>query len=61
MKRLNGIRRSDLHWQRKPLAPDGLSGKRMAVVGGTNGIGRPLARKFAAHGAKVIVVGRSAH
>ena len=34
-------------------------GKEIAIVGGTNGIGRALARKFAAHGARVIVVGRT--
>lgn len=56
---LNGVRRRDIEWRRKPLDSDGLRGKRMALVGGTNGLGRALARKFAAHGAKVIVVGRT--
>jgi len=31
----------------------------MAFIGGTNGLGRALAHRFAAHGAEVIVVGRS--
>ena len=55
----NGIRRRDIQWERKPLAPGVLTGKKMAVIGGTNGIGRALARTFAAKGAEVVVVGRT--
>jgi len=35
------------------------SGKKIAIVGGTGGIGRALARQFAAKGAEVTVVGRT--
>jgi NAD(P)-dependent dehydrogenase (short-subunit alcohol dehydrogenase family) len=50
IKKANGIRRRDIQWARKPLAPRVLTGKKMAVIGGTNGIGRALARTFAAKG-----------
>ena len=53
------VRRSDVHWERKPLAGGSLRGKKMAMIGGTNGIGRALARLFAANGADVVVVGRT--
>lgn len=39
-------------------SPD-LSGKYVAVVGGTDGLGRSIAKKAAAAGAKVLVVGRT--
>jgi short chain dehydrogenase len=56
-KKMNGVRRRDVEWRRQPLG--NLSGKRMAIIGGTNGLGRALARTFATHGAEVIVVGRT--
>jgi len=59
INKANGIRRRDIQWARKPLAPGVLTGKKMAVIGGTNGIGRALARLFAAKGAEVVVVGRT--
>jgi NAD(P)-dependent dehydrogenase (short-subunit alcohol dehydrogenase family) len=58
-KKMNGVRRSDVHWERKPLAGGSLRGKKMAMIGGTNGIGRALARLFAANGADAVVVGRT--
>lgn len=39
--------------------PSGLAGKFVAVVGGTGGIGRAIARDLAARGAEVIVVGQT--
>jgi lactate dehydrogenase-like 2-hydroxyacid dehydrogenase len=36
-----------------------LQGMKVAVIGGTGGIGRAFSRLFAARGAEVIVVGRS--
>ena len=35
------------------------AGQKMAMIGGTNGIGRALTRLFAANGAKAVVVGRT--
>ena len=59
IKKINGVRRSDIHWERRSLAPGSLRGKKVAMIGGTNGIGRALARLFAAKGAEVVVVGRT--
>ena len=39
--------------------PDSLAGKRVAVIGGTNGLGRAIALEFIAKGAEVLVVGRT--
>lgn len=41
------------------LARNDVLGRRVAVVGGTGGIGRALARELAAHGANVVVVGQT--
>lgn len=40
------------------LATD-VQGKRVAIIGGTGGLGRALAQQLAANGAKVLVVGRT--
>lgn len=42
-----------------PRRSPSLSGKRIAIVGGTDGLGRALARLVAARGAEVTVVGRT--
>lgn len=47
-----------VRWERPTDALD-LSGKRVAVIGGTGGIGRALSRHLAANGAHVTVVGRT--
>jgi NAD(P)-dependent dehydrogenase (short-subunit alcohol dehydrogenase family) len=59
MQWLNGARRTDFNWQRAPLAQDAFKGKKIVVVGGTNGIGRALARLLADKGAEVTVIGRT--
>ncbi|MDR2173819.1 MAG: SDR family NAD(P)-dependent oxidoreductase [Burkholderiales bacterium] len=41
-----------------PPATIDFNGKKIAIVGGTGGIGRAFAHEFAARGAQVIVVGR---
>ncbi|MEM6930236.1 MAG: SDR family NAD(P)-dependent oxidoreductase [Myxococcota bacterium] len=53
----NGTPRADLDWT--PAPPERWSGRRVWVVGGTNGIGRALARRLADQGAHVTVVGRT--
>lgn len=42
-----------------PSVPINLTGKRVAVVGGTDGLGRAIARLAAASSASVTVVGRT--
>ena len=59
MKAFSGIRRDDFQWQRSALTPNAFAGKRVAIVGGTNGIGRALAVELVRHGAEVLVVGRT--
>jgi len=57
--RMFGLRREDLQWKRVPLSPDVFRSKNVAVIGGTNGIGRAFARALASKGAAVVVVGRT--
>ncbi len=52
----SGLRR---HWWPADPAPDALVGKRVLVTGATAGIGREMAREFAALGATVHVLGRN--
>ncbi len=59
MKAFSGIRSKDFQWQRAPLAQDAFNGKKVAVIGGTNGIGRALALALVKRGAEVLVVGRT--
>jgi NAD(P)-dependent dehydrogenase (short-subunit alcohol dehydrogenase family) len=53
--------RKDLAWSRRKLAKDPLGGMNVAVVGGTNAIGRALAPAIAAGEATALVVGRRDH
>ena len=55
----NGIRDNSLNWTHRPAAEIDLRGKRVAVVGGTNGLGRAFAVLMASRGARVTVVGRT--
>lgn len=48
----------NITWRRTDL-PLEISGKRVAIVGGTGGIGRALSKHLAARGAHVTVVGRT--
>ena len=54
-----GIKRKDLTWTRWNLAQNELLGKKVAVIGGTNGLGRAIAKSLASKGAEVIVIGRT--
>lgn len=46
-------------WRRVAASSLDLGGLRVAVVGGTGGLGRTIARLLAARGARVLVVGRT--
>jgi NAD(P)-dependent dehydrogenase (short-subunit alcohol dehydrogenase family) len=54
-----GSVRKDLKWTWRPLSQDAFSGYKVAVIGGTNGIGRALAHVLAMKGAEVWIVGRT--
>lgn len=54
-----GTKRTDIKWTRINLNKDSLIGKKIVVVGGTNGVGRAIALEFISKGAEVIVVGRT--
>jgi NAD(P)-dependent dehydrogenase (short-subunit alcohol dehydrogenase family) len=56
---INGFPDPSLKLQPVPAASLNLSGKRLAIVGGTDGLGRAIARLAAARGASVTVVGRT--
>jgi len=55
----NGIRDRSVNWTHRPVEALDLRGKRVAVVGGTNGLGRAFAVRMASRGAQVTVVGRT--
>ena len=59
MAGFSGILRSDLNWSRADLNTLDLSKLRVAIVGGTGGIGRALALVLASRGASVVVVGQT--
>lgn len=59
MKLFRGRPRKDLIMRHGALAPRALEGLNIAIIGGTNGIGRALALAALAKGAKVRVVGRT--
>lgn len=56
---MSGIVDSTFSWSRPPSSQVSLTGKTLAVVGGTNGLGRAIALLAAERGARVIVVGRT--
>jgi NAD(P)-dependent dehydrogenase (short-subunit alcohol dehydrogenase family) len=56
MASMNGVVRKDLSWSPGSI---GQYGKRVAIVGGTGGIGQALARLLASQGAQVTVVGQT--
>lgn len=47
------------NWHRIAVSDISLTGKKIAVIGGTGGIGRALSRAMASRGASVIVVGQT--
>jgi len=54
-----GIKRNDLKWTRLNIKENSLNDKKIAIIGGTNGLGRAIALEFISKGAEVIVVGRT--
>jgi NAD(P)-dependent dehydrogenase (short-subunit alcohol dehydrogenase family) len=59
MAGFSGKKRSDFHVVPADAAALKLVGRKVAIVGGTDGIGRELARELASRGASVTVVGRT--
>ena len=59
MNMFRGRPRKDLIRRHGALAPRALEGLNIAIIGGTNGIGRALALAALAKGAKVKVGGRT--
>ncbi len=51
--------RTDVSWKRRSLDENELQGKRVAVVGGTGGIGQAMAQAMLAKGADVTIIGRT--
>ncbi|MFJ8026175.1 SDR family NAD(P)-dependent oxidoreductase [Streptomyces sp. NPDC096311] len=58
-QRLNGVRDKNLVVNTMPIERLDLRGKRLLVVGGTNGLGRAVAQQALESGAQVTVVGRT--
>lgn len=56
---MSGTPDPSLTWRPRSLAELELKGKKAAVVGGTDGLGRALAWTLADRGAEVVVVGRT--
>jgi NAD(P)-dependent dehydrogenase (short-subunit alcohol dehydrogenase family) len=54
-----GTVRRDWDWSRRRLGPQELRGRTMAVIGGTNGVGRAIVNEAVSKGAEVWVVGRT--
>lgn len=48
-----------LKWQRVPTASLDLKGWKVAVVGGTGGLGRAISQRLASRGARVTVIGQT--
>ncbi len=58
-KSMNGIPDPSLRVRKAPLAARSLEGKKVVVIGGTDGLGRALANLAASRGATVTVAGRT--
>jgi NAD(P)-dependent dehydrogenase (short-subunit alcohol dehydrogenase family) len=58
-QRMSGVIDRSFVWTHRPARELELGGKTIAIVGGTDGLGRAIARLAASRGAKVIVVGRT--
>jgi NAD(P)-dependent dehydrogenase (short-subunit alcohol dehydrogenase family) len=56
---MNGVLDRSVVLHPTPIEKLDLSGKRLTVVGGTNGLGRAIAQQALARGAEVTVVGRT--
>lgn len=53
------MKKDTLQFTPAPLKREAVLGSKVAIVGGTGGIGRALARELAAYGANVVVVGQT--
>lgn len=52
-------RDNSFDWERKKVTELDLTGRKIAVIGGSGGLGREFARTLAQRGAQVLVVGRT--
>lgn len=59
MASMSGVPDRSLQLHPTPVEALDLTGKQLAVVGGTDGLGRAIAKLAASRGAKVLVVGRT--
>lgn len=53
------MKKDTLQFKPAPLNREDMLGRNVAIVGGTGGIGRALARELAGYGANVVVVGQT--
>ncbi len=57
---VNAVKKNDdIKWNKLSASSLDLSGKKLAVIGGTDGLGRAIAKQAASLGANVTVVGRT--
>lgn len=54
-----GRLREDFEWKPRSAAQLPIRGRKVAIIGGTGGLGRALALSIARHGGDVVVVGRT--
>ncbi len=59
MQAFSGISRNDFQWRRNDVPHNALVGQKIAIIGGTNGIGRALALALALRGAEIVISGRT--
>jgi NAD(P)-dependent dehydrogenase (short-subunit alcohol dehydrogenase family) len=54
-----GLKRANFTWAKRGLGENSLKGLKVAIIGGTNGIGQGISRELVSKGATAVVVGRT--